>query len=168
MRTKCRMPSKYIWELNFFHTKITNFNCKTQADGYMCIVVQAAGSINPSAKCISLHSFIKFASLAYLKLTSTFGNCLVWVKSQLEEIRSLDNYISHHRAWSVLLSQFQTKHWTMNLRRGLLSKFPKVFVSLDFFNRFKCPFVWMYCKEQVIKLMRVKKWEYDSIATVVK
>ena len=118
MRTKCRMPSKYIWELNFFHTKITNFNCKTQADGYMCIVVQAAGSINPSAKCISLHSFKTFASLAYLKLTSTFGNCLVWVKSQLEEIRSLDNYISHHRAWSVLLSQFQTKHWTMNLRRG--------------------------------------------------
>ena len=118
VRTKCRMPSKYIWELNFFHTKITNFNCKTQADGYMCIVVQAAGSINPSAKCISLHSFIKFASLAYLKLTSTFGNYLVWVKSQLEEIRSLDNYISYHRAWSVLLSQFQTKHWTMNLRRG--------------------------------------------------
>ena len=50
----------------------------------------------------------------------------------------------------------------------LLSKFPKVFVSpsLDIFSRFKRPFVWMYCIEQVIKLMRVKKREYDS--TVVK
>ena len=75
MRTKCRMPSECIRELNFFHTKIANFNGKAQADGYMCIAVQAAGSISPSAKCISLHSFIKFASLAYLKLTSAFGNC---------------------------------------------------------------------------------------------
>ena len=39
----------------FFHTKIANFNGKAQADGYMCIAVQAAGSISPSAKCISLH-----------------------------------------------------------------------------------------------------------------
>ena len=111
MRTKCRMPSKYIWELNFFHTKITNFNCKTQADGYMCIVVQAAGSINPSAKCISLHSFIKFASLAYLKLTSTFGNCLVWVESQLEEIRSLDNYIIEHEAYYFPNSRPSIEPW---------------------------------------------------------
>ena len=55
MRTKCRMPSECIRELNFFHTKIANFNGKAQADGYMCIAVQAAGSISPSAKCISLH-----------------------------------------------------------------------------------------------------------------
>ena len=85
MRTKCRMPSEYKWELNSFHTKIANFNSKAQADGYMCIAVQAAGSIRLSAKCISLHSFVKVASLAYLELTSTFGNCSVWVKSKLEE-----------------------------------------------------------------------------------